>query len=154
MGAYSGFLSRAKWYGGLVGLLGGRLAYLIYKLDEYYDNRSMYPTVGNGFITTTKYPTEFYDLRFQAQAFATLLGVIVVMAVADILIQTYISHRTIFYRVMTTISVLWILSMSTIFKIWKYSSDIDEFIGFGIIPVILVWGILWIIKDMKFGGTQ
>jgi hypothetical protein len=54
------------------------------------------------------------------------------------------------FRIAVVCSVLWFLVALANIKPWEYRWDrVDEFIGVTIIPLVILWGIWWIIKGRK-----
>jgi hypothetical protein len=61
------------------------------------------------------------------------------------------------YRLLIFISTIWILGVLALSKPWSYSrragyvnfKNLDDFIVIGLSPVILCWGIIWIVQGFK-----
>ena len=66
-----------------------------------------------------------------------------------------ISKLSGWYRILTLASVIWFLVILINTNPWTKhgsrgsSNNWDEFIGLGVLPIIVVWGIIWVIRGFK-----
>ena len=66
------------------------------------------------------------------------------------------------YRVLVIISMIWLVMALIETKPWPQYGNImrayymnwDGFLGVGILPLLLLWGIIWIAKGFKKKGCQ
>ncbi len=53
------------------------------------------------------------------------------------------------YRLLIVASTIWVLSIVIVYEPWRRSRNIDDVLLFGILPVVALWGFLWIIRGFK-----
>lgn len=53
------------------------------------------------------------------------------------------------YRLLIVASTIWVLSIAIVYEPWRRTYVIGEFLLLGILPVIVLWGFLWIIRGFK-----
>lgn len=69
-----------------------------------------------------------------------------------ILYKLYKKSKTAFYRSLIVLSILWMMFASNKVELWEYygfHKHFDEFLTLGILPLIVIWGIIWIINGIK-----
>lgn len=114
------FWERLKWYGVFFGISVGKVIYI-----------------------------EVNNLSHSQANFFTLIALFIfVIALSDFLFQLYKVNRIVFYRLLATISAVWLLLMSVKFRITKQYGHIDSFLIVGVIPLVIIWGTLWATKDI------
>jgi len=60
-----------------------------------------------------------------------------------------IAKISVWHRISVVASALWLLGNFAGFEPYRRSSQWNEFIGVGIIPLIIIWGLTWIIRGSK-----
>jgi len=58
-----------------------------------------------------------------------------------------IIKASVLYRLLIVISVLWIICSMIRIEPW-YNNNLGDFLSFGILPIIIFWGIVWVIKGV------
>ncbi len=59
------------------------------------------------------------------------------------------SKITAWYRIFIVLSIGWIVCVLAGLEPWRRVSNQDDFLIIGILPVVLLWGIFWIVKGFK-----
>jgi len=58
-----------------------------------------------------------------------------------------IVKASVLYRLLIVISVLWIICSMILIKPW-YTKNLHAFLFFGILPIVIFWGIVWVIEGV------
>ena len=70
-----------------------------------------------------------------------------------ILYKLYNKSKTAFYRMLTILSILWLIIASNKAGMWssygRFRVHFGEFLTFGILPLIVIWGFIWVISGIK-----
>ena len=63
--------------------------------------------------------------------------------------STYIKNLSGRKRLSLVLSVIWILGVTAVIKEEYRGSALAPFIGYGVLPLVIVWGIYWIRQGFK-----
>ncbi|WP_456432634.1 hypothetical protein [Nitratifractor sp.] len=119
------FWTRIKWYGGLFGIFAGRVLYI----ELVYGDR------------TSDLEKAHQLMAIQLSAF--FAAAILAIAILDLLLQLFFINRTAFIRLTAVLSAIWILLIAIAYDVFRYSSDINEFLLVGLLPILIIWGLIW-----------
>jgi len=53
------------------------------------------------------------------------------------------------YRLLIVASTIWVLSVAIDCEPWRNSYKIDDFLSVGFLPIVALWGFLWIKRGFK-----
>lgn len=69
------------------------------------------------------------------------------------LYKLYKKSKTAFYRVLIVMSLLWLIIASNKADMWssygRFQVHFGKFLTLGILPLIVIWGIIWVISGIK-----
>jgi len=137
---------RIKIYGGLFFIFLGKFLYLLYKYNNFRSSMAY------KFLDYSKYPQWYKDaVDFNLPFLAILLISIASISIIDTVIKLYKSgwiskHSTMLIRLFIVVSTLWVILIAVATKVFTRYSDFNSFILVAIVPIIIFWGIVWIVS--------
>jgi hypothetical protein len=72
--------------------------------------------------------------------------------------RKWISELSVWYRISVVISLIWIIGSLIGIEPWYRRGgrgsygNIDDFLLIGVLPVVIFWGLIWIVKGFKKSG--
>ena len=130
------FKRRLALYGALFGIFAGRLLYILF----VYGDR----------VSELEKAHQLINFRL----LVLFAGIILAIAFLDFLFQLFFVNRTAFIRLTAVLSAIWILIVAIAYDVFRYSSDINEFLLVGLLPVLIIWGLIWAFGLYKRKDTQ
>jgi hypothetical protein len=66
-------------------------------------------------------------------------------------------NKTVWRRIIAVVSIIWLLIASNIVELWEYHGfpkQFGPFLMLGVIPVIIIWGGMWVADAMNDKATK
>ena len=168
------FKRRLALYGALFGIFAGRLLYMYAihtpsneTIHMQSGNINTYPAATNAASTRIVRINRFkrfeIDLEQKRKEEETerkmevlIIGMFAsaIIAFLDFLLQLFSINRTAFIRLTAVLSAIWILLMAIAYDIFRSTYHINKFLLVGLLPVLIIWGLIWAFGIYKRKDTQ
>jgi hypothetical protein len=139
------FFTRIKFYGVIFISAFVIFLYAYNKVDNFKANMTMADRV------ISNYPEWYYATLSVGKSSLLIMFFMLAIFLVDLAREIYYIkiNKMIAYRFGIVISLLWIIFAAVITKIFQKYKHIDDFMLYGIVPIIVFWGMVWVLSAKK-----